>query len=140
MVAFLPPEHPLANASSITINDLKDEHILLRSENSTVNRVYTQKCHDAGFEPQITYHSTYVIYDMVRRGEGVTLYLAAPARAKRAQQQLAIVPIEPYIVSFVDVVFKPRRIPKLGVELLQHVHKSAIDWYSSPEIDPLSPT
>lgn len=140
MVAFMPPEHPLADSPSVTIEDLKDEHILLRSENSTVNRVYSEKCAELGIEPRISYHSQYVNYDMVRRGEGITLYLAPPAGNKRSQQQLAIVPIRPHIISFVDVVFRPRQLPQLGVELLQFVHKSAIEWYRSTDIDPLSPT
>lgn len=140
MVAFMPPEHPLANSPSVTIEDLKDEQILLRSENSTVRRVYSEKCAELGFTPNISYHSPYVNYDLVRRGEGITLYLAPPAGNKRSQQQLAIVPIRPHIISFVDVVFRPRHIPQLGVELLQHVHQAAIEWYRSTDIDPLSPT
>ena len=140
MVAFMPPEHPLADSPSVTIEDLKDEHILLRSENSTVNRVYTEKCAELGIEPHISYHSQYVNYDMVRRGEGITLYMAPPARSKRSQQQLAIVPIRPHIISYVDVVFRPRQLPQLGVELLQFVHQTATEWYRSTDIDPLSPT
>lgn len=140
MVAFLPPEHPLANAPSVTIEDLKDEHVLLRSEKSTVHRVYLEKCAQLGITPNISFHSSYVAYDLVRRGEGITLYLAPPAGAKRSQQQLAIVPIRPHIISFVDVVFRPRHIPQLGVELLQYVHKAAIEWYRTTDIDPLSPT
>lgn len=140
MVAFMPPEHPLANAPSVTIEELKDEQILLRSENSTVNRVYSAKCAELGIVPNITYHSAYINYDMARRGEGITLYLAPPADTKRNQQQLAIVPIRPHIVSFVDVVFRPRQLPQLGVELLQFVHQAAIEWYRSTDTDPLSPT
>ena len=139
MVAFMHPEHPLANAPSVTIEEIKDEHILLRSENSGVYRAYSAKCAELGIVPNISYHSTYVIYDMVCRGEGITLYLAPPAGNKRSQQ-LSIVPIRPHIISFVDVVFRPRHIPQLGVELLQQVHKAAIDWYRSTDIDPLSPT
>lgn len=139
MVAFMPPEHPLSDAPSVTIADLKNEQILLRSENSTVKRVYSEKCAELGFEPHISYHSQYVNYDMVRRGEGITLYLAPPAGNKRTQQ-LSIVPIRPYIISYVDVVFRPRALPQLGVELLQFVHQTATEWYRSTDIDPLSPT
>lgn len=140
MVAFMPPEHPLGNAPSVTIEELKDEKILLRSENSTVNRVYTAKCAELGIVPNITYHSAYINYDMARRGEGITLYLAPPADTKRNQQQLSIVPIRPHIVSFVDVVFRPRQLPLLGLELLQFVHQAAIEWYRSTDVDPISPT
>lgn len=140
MVAFVPPEHPLAQSPGITIGELRDEHIILRSEKSTVSRVIHEKCAELGFEPKVSYVSTYVGYDMVRRGEGITLYLAPPAGAKRGQQQLAIIPIRPHIISYVDVVFRPRQLPQLGVELLQYVHQAAIDWYRSTDIDPLSPT
>lgn len=140
MVAFMHPEHPLANAPSITIEDLKNEHILLRSENSGVCRSYCAKCAELGITPTISYHSAYAIYDMISRREGITLYLAPPAGNKRSQQQLAIVPIRPHIISFVDVVFRPRHIPQLGVELLQYVHAAAIEWYRASDIDPLSPT
>lgn len=140
MVAFLPPEHPLANEAGISINDLRDEHILLRSENSTIARVYRQKCAEEGFVPRMSFHSPYINYDMVRKGEGITLYLAPPANAQRSQQQLAAVPIIPHIISFVDIVFRPRHLPELGLELLRFAQQNAIDWYRSPEIDPLSPT
>ena len=140
MVAFIPQEHPLAQNPGITIEDLQNEHIILRSENSTVYRVIKEKCAASGFEPNVTFTSTYVGYDMVRRGEGITLYLAPPAGPKRSQQQLAIVPIYPHIISFVDVVFRPRQLPQLGMELLQFVHKTAIEWYRSTDVDPLSPT
>lgn len=140
MVAFMPMDHPLANAPRITIDDLRDEHIFLRSENSTVYRVIREKCAELGFAPNTTFTSTYVGYDLVRRGEGITLYLAPPTDNKRSQQQLSIVPIYPHIISFVDVVFRPRQLPQLGVELLQFVHQTATDWYRSTDIDPLSPT
>lgn len=140
MVAFLPPEHPLANAPSISIEDLKDERILLRSENSAIYRAYTEKCAELGICPNITFHSSYVAYDMVRRGEGVTLYLAPPTSSNRSQSQLAIVPIYPYQISFVDLVFRPRHLSALGTELVQYVQQTAIEWYHSSNQDPLSPT
>lgn len=140
MVAFIPPEHPLARKSGLSIEDLKEEHIILRSENSTVYRVIKEKCAELGFEPNTTFTSAYVGYDLVRRGEGITLYLAPPAGNKRSQQQLSIVPICPHIISFVDVVFRPRQLPQLGVELLQFVHQTATEWYRATDIDPLSPT
>lgn len=140
MVAFLPPEHPLANAPGISIEDLKDERILLRSENSSIYRAYTEKCTELGITPNITFHSSYIAYDMVRRGEGVTLYLAPPTSSNRSQSQLAIVPIQPYLISFVDVVFRPRNLPTLGTELIQYVQQTAIEWYHSTTQDPLSPT
>ena len=135
MVAFLPPEHPLADKSYVTIDDLRDEHILLRSRNSAISQVYAQKCAEQGIVPNITFHSSYVAYDMARRGEGITLYLAPPAGDKRAQQPLAVVPIHPPIISYVDVVFRPRHLPALGVELLRLVQQVSIDWYLAEDAE-----
>ena len=135
MVAFLPPEHPLAEKPHVTIDDLKNEHILLRSKNSAISQVYAQKCAEQGFVPSITFHSSYVAYDMARRGEGITLYLAPPAGAKRSQQPLAVVPIHPPIISYVDVVFRPRQLPALGVELLRMVQQVSIDWYLAEDTE-----
>lgn len=136
MVAFMPPEHPLAQAPSITIEDMKDEHILLRSEKSAVSRVFTAKCAELGISPEISYHtSSYAGYDMVRRGEGITLYLAPPADPKRSQPQLAYVPIRPPIISFIDVVFRPRHLPVLGLELIHLVQRTATEWYRTTDSD-----
>lgn len=135
MVVFLPPEHPLAHASDISIEELKDEHILLRSEKSAIYRVYTEACRKLGIEPAISFASTFIIYDMVRRGEGVTLYLAPPADTKRSQQQLAIVPIRPAITSYIDVVFRPRHLPQLGLELLQYAQNFTTEWYRSADAE-----
>lgn len=135
MVAFLPPDHQLANAPNITIEDLKNEHILLRSDKSTIYRVYTAACAKLGFEPNISFASTFIIYDMVRRGDGITLYLAPPADTKRSQQQLAIVPIRPSITSFVDIVFRPKHLPQLGLELLHYAQSSATEWYRISDSD-----
>lgn len=134
MVAFLPPDHPLADRQRVTIEDLKDEHILLRSENSAVYRVYMEKCAELGIVPHITFHSSYVGYDMVRKGEGVSLYLAPPVSAKRNKQQFVVVPVYPGVVSYVDVVFRPRRLSALGIELIQKVQKSAIEWYQMSDL------
>lgn len=135
MVAFLPLEHPLAEKPHVTIEDLKDEHILLRSKNSAISQVYAQKCAEQGISPNITFHSSYVAYDMARRGEGITLYLAPPAGTKRSQQPLAVVPIHPPIISYVDVVFRPRHLPALGIELLRLVQQVSIDWHLAEDAE-----
>lgn len=131
MAAFLPPDHPLADRRHVTVEDLKDEHILLRSENSAVYHTYMEKCAQLGFVPHVSFHSTYVGYDMVRKGEGVSLYLAPPISAKRNRQQVAVVPVYPHIISFVDVVFCPGRLSALGEELIRQAQKAAFEWYRS---------
>lgn len=105
MVAFLPPEHPLARKDHIRFSELRGENIILRTEKSAVYRVAVSECEKLGFRPNISFAGSFALYDMIRRGEGVTLYLAPPASAEY-DTPLAIVPIEPSVVSFVDLVFR----------------------------------
>ncbi len=134
MVAFLPLEHPLAQRKSVTFEDLKDEHIILRAEKTSIAQLVKAKFAELGITPNISYCNSYFIsYDLMRRGEGITLYLATPASANRSNNQIAYVPVYPPITSFIDVVFRPRHLPQIGVELLQQVHQTAIEWYRSSD-------
>ncbi len=105
MVAFLPQEHPLSHAESIGFEQLRSEKILLRSENSTVARVVRRECEALGFEPEIRYVGSFAVYDMIRRGEGITLYLAPPI-SEDYGVPLAIVPIAPTVLSNMDIVVR----------------------------------
>ena len=121
MVAFLPPEHTLAGKDCISFSDLRAENILLRTEKSAVYRVTVSECRKLEFEPKITFAGSYTLYDMVRRGEGLTLYLAPPA-SDEYETPLAIVPIEPSVVSFVDLVFRSDNTNSNLWQFLQFVH------------------
>lgn len=125
MVAFLPPEHPLAGKDHISFSDLRDENILLRTERSAVYRVAVNECSKLGFEPKISFAGSYALYDMIRRGEGVTLYLAPPASDEYATP-LAIVPMEPTVVSFVDLVFRSDNRNDSLRQFLQYVCPSPL--------------
>ena len=105
MVAFLPQEHPLSGAESIGFEQLRSEKILLRSENSTVARVVKRECEALGFEPELRYVGSFAVYDMIRRGEGITLYLAPPILEDYGTP-LAIVPITPTVLSNMDIVVR----------------------------------
>lgn len=122
MVAFLPPDHPLSAEESITISQLRGEKILLRSEKSAIHRVFTAECEKAGFEPDIAFAGSFAVYDLVRRGEGITLYLAPPSSPGYGRP-LAIVPIRPAIVSFVDIVFKRNSLSAAARDFLQYVQE-----------------
>ena len=105
LVAFMHPDHPLAKAESVNFYHLVGEKILLRSENSTIYRICMAECEKLGIKLDITCAGSFAIHEMVRRGEGITLYLAKPV-ASDADPQIAIVPISPEIYSNVDLVFR----------------------------------
>ena len=101
MVAFLPREHRLAKARSVNLRDLNGETVFLRTKDSITYRIFTGECKRIGISPNIKFVSSYGIYDMIRRGEGITLYLAPPSDPHEGQ--LAVIPISPPIYTFVDI-------------------------------------
>ena len=125
LVAFLPPEHPLAAAESLGFEQLRREKILLRSENSAIARVVKRECAALGFEPEIGYVSSFAIYDMVRRGEGISLYLAQPVSHDYGMP-LAIVPVEPPVVSCMDVVVRREPLSPPAEAFLRFVLERAL--------------
>ena len=118
MVAFLPPEHALARARSVSIRDLGGETVFLRTKDSTTYRIFTEACKRVGIAPNIRFVSSHGIYDMVRRGEGITLYLAPPSGLHEGQ--LAVVPISPAIHTFVDIAARRDGITPPVRRFLQH--------------------
>lgn len=136
MVVAFPPDHPLADMPSVTLEQLKDEQIYLRSETSTIYRVTKERCREHGFDPEIKCASTYVVYDLVRRRKGVTLYFSPPLETNRHMQQLPYVPIRPSIISFVDIVFRRGQLTDTAIELLNFAHASSIERHRTPDAAP----
>ena len=125
MVAFLPPDHPLAGRASVSLSELADEKIILRTEKSAVYRVVAREFEKLGLTPKITFAGSYALYDMICRGEGVTFYLAPPASSEY-DTPLAIVAIEPAIYSFVDLVFRSDSQNRSLWQFLQFVRPAPI--------------
>ena len=119
MVAFLPREHVLAKARSVNIRDLNGETVFLRTKDSVTYRIFTEECKRIGISPNIKFVGSHGIYDMVRRGEGITLYLAPPSGPYEGQ--LAVIPISPAIHTFVDIAVRRDGLTPPVHRFLRHV-------------------
>ncbi len=54
LVAVLPRNHPLAGEAFLTMEQLKDERFIIKSEPaSDLSRIFRKICADAGFEPRV---------------------------------------------------------------------------------------
>ncbi|MGI6072346.1 MAG: LysR substrate-binding domain-containing protein [Lachnospiraceae bacterium] len=120
MVAFIPAGHPLSGRESISFADLKDEKILLRSDNFISNQACLEGFEKAGISPNISFAGTFAVYDMVKKGEGISFYLA-PSRSSRHDSSLSVVPVVPAIYSFVDLVYKRGRPAKQMTIFLEYM-------------------
>ncbi|MDG3576506.1 LysR family transcriptional regulator [Rhizobium sp. YJ-22] len=74
LVALLPPGHPLADAASVTMLDLKDTPFVLFASGFALHRMVMDACRRSGFEPDIVARSgqTDFMVELVGTGLGVT--------------------------------------------------------------------
>ncbi|MGX9134097.1 LysR family transcriptional regulator [Rummeliibacillus sp. JY-2-4R] len=86
--------NPLANLESVTMKDLKDEPMLLFSEDFTLHDRILQECEQAGFRPHIAYESSQwdFISQMVEHDLGIAMFPRAIAE-KVNRKKINIVPI-----------------------------------------------
>lgn len=97
--------NPLSNQSSIKITDLKNENMLLFSDDFTIHNRIIEECQNAGFEPNITFRSSQwdFIGQMVEHNLGISLFPESFA-AKVNPELVKIIPINPIIpweISFI---------------------------------------
>ncbi len=76
VVAVLPRSHPLAEESSIRLEQLRGEKMLMISEQAYLHRICIELCASAGLSPDIVFTGTRPenIVNMVAQGMGVTLF------------------------------------------------------------------
>ncbi len=75
LIAVLPPEHPLAGASSVELSQLAEESFALIQRDTMPYELCLRACRDAGFSPKVTFtsHNLEFILDLVRKGICVAL-------------------------------------------------------------------
>jgi len=75
IVALLPVSHPLANRSSLTLNELRNESFILFPEGFILREVIMDGCIQRGFRPQVAFEGKDLdaIKGLVSAGLGVTL-------------------------------------------------------------------
>ena len=74
-VLFLHKDHALAQRSSVTLNELKDEKFILFTKDFTLHDYIIQTCEKSGFTPSISYQSSQwdLIIELVSSKLGITL-------------------------------------------------------------------
>ena len=121
MVAALSPNHKLAQKETINLDDLKNETVYLHAENSVECKAFEKMCLDCGAQPKINFASTYTIYEAVKGCKGVSLSCSVPSKTVHVQNNLLYIPIQPEIITLVDIVFKTGKLPELGWELIKKI-------------------
>ncbi len=106
-VAVLPPDHPLAQKSCISLHDLEKEPYLLLEEGSYSEPL--EAFHNAGLSPNIrlTMHDDYSIMSMVEHGLGYSVL--AELVSRKTSYNIAIRPLKEPIIRTIALVTKDKR-------------------------------
>ena len=93
-VALLHKKHPLANAKSITVADLKEDSFAIFNQDFILNRQIMSACHAAGFRPMIALLSSQwdFMVELVSRNRAVSI-LPKPVLDKHPDPNVVCVPL-----------------------------------------------
>ncbi|MDO7906008.1 LysR family transcriptional regulator [Paenibacillus sp. JX-17] len=108
LFAILPPNHPLAQEESISLEQLKDDKFILFSSGYSLRPIVWDACLQAGFTPSIAFESeeTDAIRGLVAAGMGVSL-LPEMALFQTNPLQPARVPIaEPKVTRTIGLIHR----------------------------------
>ena len=93
-VALLHKNHPLSNARSITVADLKEDSFAIFNQDFILNRQIMSACHAAGFRPKIALLSSQwdFMVELVSRNRAVSI-LPKPVLDKHPDPNVVCVPL-----------------------------------------------
>lgn len=116
LVAVMQKKHPLANAESITLQQLKDEKFCLIKEGSLMYQISIDACQNAGFIPNIIFASHRIdsILDMVTNQNSIALLMDVHTQLpengpKQIITPWCVVPIAPVISTQLSLCYLSNR-------------------------------
>lgn len=102
---YISINNHLSNKKSLSFEDIKDETIYLRSENSSIYKVCLQEYQKLGLTPKIEFASEHIVYENLKNDKGITIYLSELINTEYSQS-IKTIPISPSLTSYIDLVFK----------------------------------
>ncbi len=99
LVAVVPPGHPLAKRKSVTLEDLKNERLILRLSGSSTRSLFTaalsaKNLSLGDFDVVLEIDNVSAIKALVRQEMGVTILARSTCLADAAKKKLVLLPIE----------------------------------------------
>jgi LysR family transcriptional regulator, transcription activator of glutamate synthase operon len=131
LYAILPPGHPLAEAESIELHQLKDEQFVLFREGYSLRPIVWDACQQAGFTPKIAFESeeTDTIRGLVAAGMGVSL-LPEMALTQSGPLQPAKVAINnPEVTRTIGLIHRSDEKLPLVAKVF---HQYLLDYFAKP--------
>jgi len=132
LVAAVPPGHPLAGRSRVTLAELADHAIVCMPTGTGIRTVFDQACAAAGLRPDIALQASApdAVADLAIRGLGVAVLSESMATDYRGR--LTAVALDDVdIPAVLALVWKSPAGPALR-ELVQHTRRSFGDVQTAP--------
>lgn len=109
MVAVLPASHPCAAQKSITLDEIKNENLLLLAQNTLMYALCLASCEKSGFTPKVTYtgHRAENMISLVNKKMGIALLTKRPAQFF-LREGIVIVDIRPSISTRISLVYSQK--------------------------------
>lgn len=127
LVLATSPTHPLANKTSVTIDQIKNENMILRSSSSStwnmfVSSLESKNMHIEEFNIMMEIDNIATIKDLVRRNFGVSILAKSACIDEYYKNKIALLPIENLsMIREINLVY---RADFEYTEILQEIIKS----------------
>ena len=105
LMCCMTPEHPLADRKSLTVMDLKDEHLIYFNGDSVQNQLLNARYENLGLTPRIILKCSQIptTLNFVRKGDCVCFYYS---RVLEEIDELVGIPLNPPIYTNIGLVWK----------------------------------
>jgi LysR family transcriptional regulator, transcription activator of glutamate synthase operon len=123
-VALLPKNHPLAKQEIIELSQLKNEHLLLQSENSMIYQKIMELAKQENFIPQVTYKGVRVaiLASMVAKEMGISIMMRKSIQ-EQLNDKVVLIPLSPNKVSHLSFITSKTKDSKSVELFLDYLEK-----------------
>ena len=114
IVAVIPAKHPLAGTAAITVDQLKNENILLLKGGLIHNKLL-KACASAGFQPNVSFTAMRVesVIDMAGKGMGIAFVLRSSTRS--LDNSVVVADIDPICDFDMDISLAYKKSGKMSL-------------------------
>lgn len=117
---YISVKNPLSKRDKLSFKDLAKETIFLRTKESTLYDVITDEFNKINKVPHLLFDEANIIYENVIKNKGVTIYLSELINTQYSNE-IKIIPLDPPLVSYIDLIFKNGTLTPLKEKLIEYV-------------------
>ena len=111
IVAVVSQSHPLADEISVPVSRLRDEPILMISQDFMFSGLVEEMCREAGFTPRVVFESSQwdLLYEMALDGQGVAFFPRALINKHPRPEAVCLELREPHTPWTLSVAYRKGR-------------------------------